>query len=220
MEGKNIIPPNQKDYKYGLEMAFKLANEKLASINAEEQCRKAGASFKYVNGKETILLDYLGNSYFITLPEIDFCPSSCSQLTLQPREKLLILHYFINADGSPPTGEKITYKEIPDGTTYFPTFYKRAVKPLIDNFTKEPNRLLDISARLGGKKAEFGDLSVTINAFQRVPLTLVLWYGDDELAPEGNILFNSNISGYLSAEDITVLCEIITWKLVSFSREV
>jgi hypothetical protein len=55
---------------------------------------------------------------------------------------------------------------------------------------------------------------VNINAFDRVPTTLVLWRGDEELAPNGNILFDSNISDYLSTEDITVLCETIVWKLV------
>jgi hypothetical protein len=220
MEGKKLIPPGQKDYKYGLETAFKLAGEKLASLNIEEQCNKTGASFKYVNGKKTISLDYLGSPCIITLPEMDVSPTAASHETLQPRDKLLILHYLINADGSQPEGNRITYKEIPDGATYFPTFYKRAIKPLIDNFANEGNKLLDISAGMGGIKADYGDLSVTINAFQRVPLTFVLWYGDDELAAEGNILFDSNITGYLPAEDITVLCEIIAWKLVRLSREI
>lgn len=218
MEGKKLTPPNQKNYKYGLDTAFKLVNEKLADINLEEQCKKAGAHLEYVNDKKTIFLDYLGDCYRITLPEIDIFPSGSLE-AIQPRDKLLVLHYFINADGSSPTGKKITYKEIPDGAIYFPTFYKRAIKPLLENFGNKPNKLLDSAAKLGGTRADFGDLSVTINAFKRVPLTLVLWYGDDEFAPESNILFDSNISGYISAEDITVLCEIIAWKLVRISSE-
>jgi len=55
---------------------------------------------------------------------------------------------------------------------------------------------------------------VTINAFAHVPITLVLWKGDEELAPNGNILFDANISDYLSTEDVTVLTETIIWKLV------
>jgi hypothetical protein len=42
----------------------------------------------------------------------------------------------------------------------------------------------------------------------------VLWRGDEELAPNGNILFDANISDYLSSEDVTVLSETIIWKLV------
>jgi hypothetical protein len=219
MEGKHLIPPDYKDYKYGLDMALKLASEKLASINIKEQCEKSGATLKCINGKDTILLDYLGSSYIITFPEMDISPACSSQETIKPRDKLLILHYFINADGSPLTGKRITYKEIPNGTTYFPTFYKRAIKPLLDNFAKKPHELLGAAAKLSCIKSDFGDLSVTINAFQKVPLIFVLWFGDDELAPEGSILFDSNITGYLSAEDITVLCEIIAWRLVGYSRE-
>ncbi|MCJ7769689.1 MAG: DUF3786 domain-containing protein [Dehalococcoidales bacterium] len=220
MEGKHLIPPDYKDYKYGLNMALKLAGKQLASIDIEDQCEKSGATLKIINDKETILLDYLGSSYIITLSDMDISPACSSQETVQPRDKLLMLHYFINADGSPPTGKMITYKEIPDGATYFPTFYKRAIKPLLDNFAKEPYKFLDIAAKLSGIKAYFGDLSVTINAFRKVPLIFVLWFGDDELAPEGSILFDSNITGYLSAEDITVLCEIIAWRLVGYSREI
>ncbi len=219
MEGKHLIPPDYKDYKYGLDMALKLAGEKLASINIKEQCEKSGATLKFINDKETILLDYLGSSYIITFPEMDVSPACSSRETVQPRDKLLMLHYFINADGSPLTGKRITYKEIPDGTTYFPTFYKRAIKPLLDNFAEKPHELLGAAAKLSGTKTDFGDLSVTINAFQKVPLIFVLWFGDDELDAEGSILFDSNITGYLSAEDITVLCEIIAWRLVGYSRE-
>jgi hypothetical protein len=52
-----------------------------------------------------------------------------------------------------------------------------------------------------------------------VPITIILWQGDDELAPQGNILFDATISDYLSTEDITVLCEILTWRLVKLLRE-
>jgi hypothetical protein len=66
---------------------------------------------------------------------------------------------------------------------------------------------------LGGRDADHGDVSVTINAFDRVPITLVLWRGDEEVPPDGNILFDANVSDYLSTEDVTVLCETIIWKL-------
>jgi len=64
-----------------------------------------------------------------------------------------------------------------------------------------------------------GDVAVTINAFRRVPVTIVLWRGDDEFAPEGSILFDVTISDYLFGEDIVVLCETISWRLVEFQKE-
>jgi hypothetical protein len=62
-------------------------------------------------------------------------------------------------------------------------------------------------------------MAVTINAFSRVPVTIVLWRGDDEFAPDGNILFDANVSDYLPTEDITILCETIVWKLINHLRE-
>ncbi len=218
MERKPSIPPDSKDYRYGLEMALKLAGQKLASINIEEQCRKAGAELKLVNGEKVIFVEYLNGCYQITLPVTDVLPVG-SQEPIKPKEKLLILHYLVQAEGSPLTGTKITYKEIPDSATYFPTFYKRAIKPLLDNFGGQPHLLVDAAAKIGGCQADYGDVSVTINAFRRVPLTIVLWCGDEEFAPEGSILFDSTISGYLSAEDITVVCETITWRLVRIAEE-
>ena len=217
MKRRSLAPPKQRNYQYGYELALKLASQKLASVNIEEQCQNAGAELKLSARKNIIILEYLNRSYQITLPEIDVSLLGSQEL-VQPRAKLLMLHYLIRASGSPITGTKITYKELPDGAGYFPTFYKRAIKPLLDNFGQEAHRLLDTATKLGGHRADYGDLSVTISAFNRVPLTLVLWCGDDELAPEGSILFDSTISGYLSAEDITVLCETIAWRLVKISR--
>jgi hypothetical protein len=47
-----------------------------------------------------------------------------------------------------------------------------------------------------------------------VSLGLVLWKGDEEFPPEGNILFDSSITGYLPVEDIVILAETVVWKLI------
>jgi len=41
-----------------------------------------------------------------------------------------------------------------------------------------------------------------------------LWRGDEDLAPNGNILFDANVPDYLPTEDVAVVSETITWKLV------
>ncbi len=216
MKTNNAVTHNHNQYHPGLELAFKLAKSKLASINIEEQCKKAEVSIRQVNNSRKIYLDYLASTYIITLPEILIIPVDVTTKPLQPKEQLLLIHYLINADGSLPVNEKITYKELQDGATYFPTFYKRSIKPLVNNFSDNPDKLLSAAAQLGGVKTDYGDLSVKIYALPRVPIIFLFWQGDDELSPEGNILFDSNINGYLSVEDITVLCEIIAWKLVKF----
>jgi hypothetical protein len=129
-------------------------------------------------------------------------------------DKILILHYFTGAKGTPATGKLIAFKQLSGGASYFPTFSHRSITPLVKNFGKNPELLTKTAAKLEGHEADYGDVSVTVNAFPRVPITLVLWRGDDELAPNGNILFDGNISDYVATEDVTVLCETIVWRLV------
>ena len=203
----------------GFELSYKLACEQLAKINdMEEQCRKSGARYL---GPHEIVVKYLNQPYHITLPkDIPSCHCeadvvSRSNLVEVPlRDKILILHYFTLAKGTPAVGRLITYKQLPGGMSYFAAFSQRTVTPLVNRFGQNPELLIGVAAKLGGRETNYGNVSVTINAFDHVPITLVLWKGDEELAPNGNILFDANISDYLSTEDVAVLSETITWKLV------
>lgn len=214
MEHLGINLPEQRDYSYSYGLAYKLAGEQLAKIDdIEELCRKSGCTFKVVDSKTIIRLDYLNHAYQVTLPDVIIKrEDSLEEVPL--RDKILIAHYLVNARGTPLTNKPIAYKELKEGAGYFPTFFKRAIKPLVDYFGKSPELLLDVARALGGKKADSGDIAVTINAFPRVPITLVLWKGDDEFPPDGNILFDSNVVDYLDTEDINVLCQTIAWELV------
>jgi len=199
-----------REYAYGL--AYKLACEQLAGIaDFEQQCRKSGA--RYLPAEKCIIIDYLNRFYRISLPHGEV--SSINNDEPVPlRDKILILHYFTRASGTPLSGKIITYKELQEGINYYPTFFKRAIEPIINSFKDEPQKLLEVAATLGGHKSGYGDISVTIDAFPYVPLTVVLWQGDKEFPPNGNIMFDSTIPDYLPTEDITIICEIIAWKLV------
>ncbi|MFO7773338.1 MAG: DUF3786 domain-containing protein [Dehalococcoidia bacterium] len=195
----------------GFDLSYKLAREQVAKINdVEEQCRRSGARYL---GPQEIAIDYLNQSYRITIPDAEVSLDD-SDVQVSLRDGILILHYFAGAKGTPASGKLITYKQVPGGVSYFPAFSQRAIGPLVKRFGRNPELLVDTAARLGSRKAGYGDLSMTIDAFPHVPITLVLWRGDEELAPNGNILFDANISDYLSTEDVAVLSETIVWKLV------
>jgi len=195
----------------GFELSHKLACEKLAEVSdVREQCRKSNA--RYI-GPNEIVIDYLNQPYHIMLPDCRILlEDGGTEASL--RDKILIIHYFTGAKGTPTVGKSIAYKQLPGGVSYFTAFSQRAIGPLVRNFGGDPELLRKAAARLGARDADYGDVSVTINAFDRVPITFVLWKGDEELAPNGNILFDANISDYLSIEDVTVLSETIIWKLV------
>lgn len=207
-----MTKPEQNVRDYAHELACKLAREQLAGItDIEEQCRNSGA--QYLLSKKTISLDHLNHSYLITYPDGEISLSGSDE-AVPIKEKILILDYFVRAKGTVLTGKTITYKELHDGINYYPTFSKRTIEPIVTYFGDNPEYLLETAEKMGGQKAEYGDVSVTFNTFPRVPVTFVLWRGDKEFPPEGSILFDSTIPDYLSNDDIHSLCEGIVWKMV------
>lgn len=214
MDDKRIEVPDNKNYEYALEQAYTLVRDKLLNIeNLERHCDNSNSKYSEEEGKKIIKVLYLSEEYTIVLPEIDvFLENDRNEIPF--REKVLILHYLAQAKGTLPSGQYITFRELPEGPVYFRTFSKRTIQPLVKYFGEDPARILDAGKDFGGTSSDLGDTSIVIPAFNRVPVTIVLWKGDEEFPPEGSVMFDSNIQDYLTTEDVTVLSEVITWNLV------
>ncbi|UCC16440.1 MAG: DUF3786 domain-containing protein [Dehalococcoidales bacterium] len=214
MDNRRIEVPDNKNYEYALDQAYKLVCEKLLNIeNLERHCDISDSKFIDKDGTKIIRIRYLDEEYSIALPVMDVSKEN-EKDEVPFREKILLLHYLAQAKGTPPSGKYITFRELPEGPVYFRTFSKRTIQPLVEHFGKEPDRLVEIGKDFGGVTSDLGDTSIVIPAFSRVPVTIVLWKSDDEFPPEGSVIFDGNIQDYLTTEDVTVMSEIITWKLV------
>jgi len=217
--GKEILPEQSSYDEYDIEPAYKLAREQLAEIDDIEQlCFKSDARYLITGSQQKIAIEYLNRLYRITMPNVEVLLAD-SREEISIRDKVLILHYLLSAKGTPITNRLIAFKELPGGGNYFRTFSKRAIEPLVEHFGEKPHALIDIAGKLGGHTVDLGDIAVSINTFSRVPVTIVLWQGDEEFPAQGDILFDAAVSDYLTTYDVTVLCESIIWKLVKFSGE-
>ncbi len=103
MESRYFSLPNQRNYEYGHELAYKLACEQLAKFdNIGQQCLKSGARCQVIDSQKIIILEYLNQSYQIVSPDIDISLIDSEQ-AVPIRDKILILHYFTQAKGTPIT---------------------------------------------------------------------------------------------------------------------
>jgi hypothetical protein len=218
MKDSALSLPDQRNYEYSLGLSYDIAREQLVKIaDIERQCQKCGADYQRQDSSEIITLSYLNRPCQITLPTVLAIFSDTGD-EIPLREKLLILHYFINAKGIPLSHKVISFKELAGVKNYFRTFHKRAIQPLLNAFGTEPQKLVEAGKLFGGQKADYGDAAVTIDAFDRVPITYVLWQSDEEFPPEGNVMYDSTVTDYLPNEDIIVLSEILAWKLVKSAK--
>jgi hypothetical protein len=199
--------------------AFRLACQELAKVNLHRICSLSGAvAIEDKNGNPAISIPFMNQDHLIHFePEIDVILQANGEPVPIP-EKILILHYLLTARGESLQKNLITFRQVPEGPFYYSAFIKRALDPLAQTFGGEPQLLLDCGSQFEAMPDELGDASITLKPLPHVPVTLVIWGGDDELPPQANILFDESIVSYLPTEDIAVLCSMIVYRLIRIKQ--
>ncbi|MBW1674427.1 MAG: DUF3786 domain-containing protein [Deltaproteobacteria bacterium] len=200
------------DYKKALEVG----KEEISNKNPLHLCRISGGQFiEKANEPNSIQITFLNRMITISWPDLIFSRDSDKEMKI--KEKILILHYLNNAKKEDLTGDLIAYQEIPSARFYLNAFNARSRDPFIAAFGENPDKLPVAAQELfAAQMASMGDVSVTIQAFPKVPITLIIWRGDEEFPPNGTILFDSSIKdNLLSAEDISELVSMIVYPLIA-----
>lgn len=204
--------PRIDDFKNTLE----IAKEEFRKKDPRNLALNSGAEYRPTPSGGTLELPVLNRQIIISWPDGGILsPAGTKEFSLQ--DQGLIMHYLLQAKGIPLTGNWITFREIPSGEFYYSAFVKRAKEPLVKTFGDRPELLIELGMQIGGTKGAEGDASLYLKAFPYVPVCLVLWAGDDEFPPDGNLLFDACIAHYLSAEDIAVLSGMIVYPLIGLA---
>lgn len=199
------------------QQSFDLAATELKQRAFLDISRRAGAQM--ADDGSYMDLSYFGRPLRVTAG--DFSVSVLDEGPELPlAEQALVLHYLVNADGSEPKGDWITFREVPAGEFYWSAFVKRAKDPLVGFFGNRPELLYELSAEVGGGKAEdmAADAAVVVQAFPRVPLLLQIWAGDEEFPADGNVLFDRTVDKYLSTEDCAWTAGLPIYKMMAIAR--
>jgi hypothetical protein len=190
----------------------------LQHINPKRLENRTGAQHFVDSPQEGLIVPYFGQSRRITWPEVSVTPGTGAGEIPLP-EQILILHYLLNASGEPLTGRSIDFRQVPEGGFYWSAFISRAQKPLLSTFGNDLNLYVKVAATLGGESLDLGDAAARFMAFPRVPITHVLWGGDEEFTPEATILFDETISRYFPTEDIAALAGASVYRLMGAAHQ-
>ena len=202
-----------------LELSFRLALEELAKKDIQRQCQLAGATYKLTHSGEVLISLLLINEvYEIRYPQGEVtCRGNSRQVNLI--KKAILLRYLNNAKEAGTEEELVGFNQLPAGSFYNPAFSQGVVKPFIAFFGEQPQKLNWAADKLGGVNIPFGDVGVRAPFLPKVSISFVLWKGDDEFSPNGKILFNSNITSYLSTEGIVIASEMLFNRLKSITMK-
>jgi hypothetical protein len=132
---------------------------------------------------------------------------------------ILTLHYLNNASGVQPSGNLKHFREFKDGHFYEPAFNRRTRDILISAFGDNPGLMIKAGRNLNGKILQTGDAAVELAYFPCLPITCILWKGDEEFPPEASVLFDETADVFFSAEDMAVAGQMAVLELLKASRE-
>jgi len=155
--------------------------------------------------------DFLGYRLNLETAELTDQISNPNKMLTNTIETLLS-HYAVG-NPSPLAGTLIKYRDLPGGCAYEEAFIRRAVQPVADVFGDNPEEILSVAERLGGKPLGHGDASVEIPALKGIPLTYVV-YAKEDYPASASILFDASAKDYLPTEDLAVLGEVVTIRLL------
>jgi hypothetical protein len=189
----------QRPYK----TVFEIACDALVDSDHARQCAQAGIKCIEETADAALEVPYFDEIITIHIPRFTF--ESSKNIN--------------NASGIPLSGEKVAYGDIPSCMHYEPVFAKRVLKPLQNAFGYDKYAFLEAGRALGGKEEAYGDASFTLFAFPKVPITFILWQGDEEFPPSVKALFDPSIIGYLPLEDIVVIAKLAASRILKTAHK-
>jgi hypothetical protein len=132
-----------------------------------------------------------------------------SRHSATPEMYCILINYAASFE-VPPSGEYISLASLDHMRR--PELTSEECTDLLRYSEKPFENLLMDGGPFFHRKQSLGDLSFTIRPLPRIPITIVLWRGDQEMPPGGNLLFDSTAIHYLQ-HLLRELARLTIWRL-------
>ncbi|MFA7467338.1 MAG: DUF3786 domain-containing protein [Desulfotomaculaceae bacterium] len=197
-----------------------------AQINLQPAREKAGKEFALADpgamesnarvvfnrNEAYFVVPFLGQEYRVYYP-VGRTERVDGQGAVPLANEIALLHYLTKCSPRDVEGRSIAFQELPSGSIYIGPFTNRAIKPLVSIFGANPGALVEAAQKLGGWKTDMGDVAVTVPVLPKIPITYVIWEGDDEFPASGNVLFDASAPAHLHTEDYALLPGLAIWEM-------
>lgn len=114
--------------------------------------------------------------------------------------RLSIPFYLTSAMDIPPTGRLVRPGHLKGGDVFFRGTHALPLAELALKYGNDKTGFLKRGTDLGGIRMDYGDASVKLFPFPRLPVVIILWQGDDEFSPRTDILFDSTCEFQLALD--------------------
>lgn len=176
--------------------------QELAELDPEKVCRRSQADFNAAEGHYVLAL--FGDRLFVSPREQRIRADSAIAVVLLNElphyARLAILNYLLHAQDIPPTGNLMNPREIKGVQIFSEGSHVLPLDRIIESYDSSITAFRERGLALGGQQMEYGDASLRLLPFPRIPVVIILWRGDEEFPARADILFDDTCSRHLPTD--------------------
>lgn len=174
----------------------------LKDLNPAGVCRNAMVSFDEATG--IYFLKSFGMDLSVAPEDKSICSEAPHADLLLNRlgyfSRLSIPFYLTSAMDIPLTGRLVQPGNLKGGDIFFRGSHVLPLDKLALKYGNDKEGFLKRATDLGGMQMNYGDASVKLFPFPRLPVVIILWEEDDEFPPRVDILFDSTCEFHLALD--------------------
>ena len=178
--------------------------QSLLAMDPDDVCRRANVRFDAAEARYVV--PCLGQEIGLAPARREMTGTSPEGERLLTRlgyfSRLSILTYLLHAKASPLAGHLVNPAELPVGQIFFKGSHTLPLGRLTAKYGTDPKAFAERGGTLGGKAVAYGDAAVELPVLPRVPVTLILWRGDDEFAPRASLLLDADCETQLPPDTV------------------
>ena len=116
--------------------------------------------------------------------------------------RLSILWYLVNAKNIAFTHKLVRPEDLKGGNIYAKGTHVLPLGRISDKNGSDTEGFLKRGMEIGGEILNYGDASLRLFPLPRVPVTIIVWKGDEEFSPRSDLLFDSTCEHHLPVDII------------------
>jgi hypothetical protein len=188
--------------------------EILATLDPDDVCRAAAVS--YDRATEQYIVKSLGMDFLVAAKDRTITSTAPGSEVLLQRLgyffKLSILWYLVSAKDITLTGRLVKLQNVKGGEIFTRGSHILPLDKVARKFGKDKEGFLKKGTSLGGEPMKYGDASVKLYPFPRVPAILTLWLEDEEFPARADLMFDSTCTMQLATDiiwSIAMMCVLV-----------
>ncbi len=176
--------------------------EILEGLNPENVCSRAKVT--YDSSSNTYTIKSFGLDVIVSMADKSIhSDSQESDLLLNKLgdySRLSILRYLVNAKEITLTHKLVRPEDLKGGNIYSKGTHVLPLDRITDKYGSDTEGYLKRGMEVGSEVLNYGDASLSLFPFPRVPVTIIIWTGDEEFSPRSDLLFDSTCELHLPVD--------------------